>query len=436
MIRNVLVLFSGNVFTQILSFLSGLIVIRMLTVQQYGEYSTITGFVNMITLPLAGFFSLAIRRYLPIYTREGRHDLTSGLIRLSLMYAAGLSTVLLLIFLMGGDWISSRVLRGVHREYLLLYAALVPLMVFNSPLSATMLGLERFRAYTLAVNIMPNSFRFLHLVLWWLLIPFKMLGAILSLITKSASTLMATLYLLRKDLGALLSEKPSYRVGEWVRFSLPNALRFVVSYTAQNIGVILLGTTRHLSDAGIFRASSILVMGVHNITLAFSSALLPRLSREVVSGGGVDTTGRVSFMNLSAASLMIFPFILAGEWILGFLGPDYIRGYPVLLIMSLMLLMEAWTSAWQGYIIARGRTDLNLITYSISSTTSILASYLLIRSMGLYGAAWALVIESSLNALFRGMWMLRISGKLPIDIRQVLLILLMTGLIVFRLWRI
>ncbi len=435
MIRNVLVLFSGNIATQILSFLSGLIVIKMLTVQQYGEYSSITSLVNMLVLPLAGFFSLALRRYIPLYLKQGERSLISGLLRVSLIYDLALAILFPSAIFVLSDWIAQRVLHTEHPEYIRIYAIAVPFLILVSPLSALMLGLEKFREYTYAVNVFPNAARIVHLLLWWLFLPYQMAGALLSFLTKAATNLFLSLRFVKDELLRSLSTEPRYRTGEWVRFSLPNALRFVVAHASQNIGVVLLGSMRTHIDAGIFKASSILIMGVHSVTLAFSSALLPRLSKEMASGDGMDTTRRVSLMNLVAASIMIFPFILAGDFVLGLLGSEYIRGYPVLLIMSLMLLLEAWTSSWQGYIIARGRTDLNLITYSVSSTSSILASYLLIRGVGLYGAAWAIVVESVLNALLRGLWVKTLSGKIPVDFRHILLIASMMLLILFRIWR-
>ncbi len=433
MIRNVLLLFSGNLATQLLSLLSGLIVIKMLTVQQYGEYSTITSFVNMLVLPLAGFFSLAIRRYVPLYLKQDEHSLISGLLRLSLMYSLILAIAFPSLLIPLSGWISQKIIHAENPHYIQLYALTVPLLILASPISALMLGMEKFREYTHAVNVFPNIARLTHLLLWWAFLPYQMAGAILSFFTKSSLNLFLSWRSVKKDLFRWLATGPLYRTEEWVRFSLPSFLRFVVSYTAQNIGVVLLGNLRTHTDAGIFKASSIIVMGVHSLTLAFSSVVLPRLSKEILHGGGLDTTGRVSLMNLMGASAIIIPFVLLGNFILGLLGQEYVRGYPVLLIMSIMLLLEAWTSAWQGYITARGRTDLNLITYSVSSTASILASYLFIKGVGIYGAAWAIVVESVINASMRGMWIRMLSGRIPVDMRHILIISSMILLIFLRL---
>ena len=433
MIRNVLVLFSGNIATQILSFLSGLIVIKMLTVQQYGEYSTITSFVNMIVLPLAGFFSLALRRYVPLYLKQKEHPLISGLIRTSLLYALALAILFPSAIFIFSGWIAERILHMGNPGYVQLYAVIVPILLLASPISALMLGLEKFREYTYAVNVFPNIARLLHLLIWWIFLPYHMVGALLSFLTKSSTNLAFSFHFVKKDFFQFLSVQPRYRIKEWVRFSLPNTLRFVVSYTAQNIGVVLLGNMKTHTDAGIFKASSILVMGVHSLTLAFSSVLLPRLSKEITQNGGIRTTLNTSFLNLSMASALILPFILMGKFILSLLGPEYVRGYPVLLIMSIMLLLEAWSSAWQVYIIARGRTDLNLITYSFSSTSSIIASYLLISALGTTGAALAIVVQSVINFIFRIIWVYRLSGKPVFEWRSTLLFALMMLLILLKI---
>jgi O-antigen/teichoic acid export membrane protein len=64
-------------------------------------------------------------------------------------------------------------------------------------------------------------------------------------------------------------------------------------------------------------------------------------------------------------------FIIFGKHLLYLLGKEYINGYNVLIILSLCSLIEAMSGVFQVYTDAKGRSDLNLISYIIYNISTI-----------------------------------------------------------------
>ena len=434
MLRSVLVLFTGTLYTQILSLLTGLIVIKMLSLEEYGVYAVIASFINIIITPLSRFFSLAIKRYIPLYRKEGNARGIKGLINLAFWYVmvfTGLFTILLILF-------ASPILKNVLKIdtsytgiYILYIMGLLPMTL--SPLfSAILLGFEKFREYTYSVNLFPNGGRFIYTLLWWLLLPLKMVGAITGIILKNTINLVLALWYLRSELRSLHKVRASYNVREWVLFSLPYSLKFLVNYASQNIGVILLGNMKTVSDAGIFRIANFLVMAIYGLSTSFSGVVLPRLSRAISEDKShvESIINRASFQNFAITSALILIAAVAAKPFLMILGEEYTSSYKVILILSFMLLFESWSFPWQDMLVASRRTDWILISHIFASISSIISSFFLIRYMGISGAAAGIVVESIVAFAFRLYWMrkLGIKMKVMLDSRIIMIFLLISSI--------
>jgi len=435
MLKSVFMLFSGNIYGQVLSFLIGLIIIRMLSVEDYGAYTILVGFVNILVIPASRLFSIALKRYVPVYRRQGESGKIKGLVISAIIYVLGFSAIVMAILFLLSGWILKDVLKigFSYRLLFFIYVLGIPIMTLPAVFFNLLLGYEKFREYTVSVNILPNSFRLIYVLLWWIALPAKAVGAITSLIAKNAVNLISAIWYLGEEFEELKYVKPVFHLKEWVLFSLPYSLRFFISYLAQNIGVILLGNFHKVTDAGIFRASSFLVMAVQGLTMAFSGVVLPKLAREIGEGSGreIGIVKTATFQNVAITSSMIMVFVVGGAYFLRILGPEYVKGFPVLLII--MLLLESWSYTWQDYIIAKGRTDLILLNQTVASFFSILGSFIFIKMFGLTGAAVAFVFESTVNYLLRYLWAWRLSGRNLIEIRTLAVFVFMVAIILWRL---
>ncbi|MFZ8846146.1 MAG: oligosaccharide flippase family protein, partial [Candidatus Hydrothermia bacterium] len=67
MLGNVFIVFSSYLISQILNFVSGIMVIKMVSPEDFGRYSVATNFINLIVIPLSGFLTAGLRRYTAYY---------------------------------------------------------------------------------------------------------------------------------------------------------------------------------------------------------------------------------------------------------------------------------------------------------------------------------------------------------------------------------
>ncbi len=412
MFRKILFLFSGNVFTMISSFAISLIVVRMVSVDEYGKYATISGFMNMSVLPLAGLFSLALRRYIPYYMEREQYSKLKGLIDVSLKYALLLSILSTFLFIMLSDRISK--LLGINDDFLIvLYATVIPTMVFANPIMAMLLGFERFKEYSIISSIVPNSLRIVYLLIWWMFLPAKLVGIITSISVKNLVTIVLSIFLLRKRLDAKFPAE--YELWDWLKFSFPNVLRFAFSFASQNISVVLLGSLNSVSSAAVFKVSYLIVQGIHGITLAFSTVALASFSRKLGTYEEIKLVKDTSFRNVLTISVFLVFIVLFGKYVLSIFGSEYVMGYGIVLILSIILVLEALSTSWQVLIVSRGKTHFTLMIHIISSSISIVASYFLITYYGILGASMAMVSESFANVLFRYLFVRKLGAKDILD---------------------
>ncbi len=278
MLKNVFIVFSSYLISQILNFVSGIMVIKMVSPEDFGRYSVATNFINLIVIPLSGLLTAGLRRYTAYYISRGEYSFLSGIIKICIVYAFSLSIILTLPFLFFSKFISQIFLNSLeYSKFLFFYSFSIPFIIFSNYLSSFLTGLEKFKEISISNNISPNISRILFLFIWWLFLPFKEVGITFSLVFKSIVSFFQLSFYSLKKLKEFLKFEKKYEFKEWFRYSFPTFLRYVFSYIADNIGVVILGSSKNSLEAGIYRGANFLSNMLWYINLSFSSVLNPRL---------------------------------------------------------------------------------------------------------------------------------------------------------------
>ncbi len=396
MLKNIIYLFSSNIMAQFLNFISGIIVIKMVSADDLGKYSVAISFINIIVIILSGFFTSALRRFTAYYRGTNELDKISGILKLSLIYSTILTFILTPPFLIFPNFISEFFLKSEdYSKFLFFYAFSIPFTIFSTYLSAYLSGFEKFREIAISNNIYPNILRLFFLIIWWILLPFKEIGITLSLVVKSIVNFVSSLNYSKEKLG-VLKYKPKYELSSWFKFSFPGFLRYGFSYLADNIGIVLLGSLKDSLSAGIYRGANFITSILWNINIAFSSTIIPRITL-LISKGEEDLAIKILrkyyILNTSIIFVSTLLLIFLGEYLLSLLGKDYVLGYNVLIILCFQALIGAFSSPFEVYLEARGRTDLSLINYIIYSFTTIFAIYFFTKLYSKEGTAYGYVFS-------------------------------------------
>lgn len=370
--------------------------------------------MNLFIVILGGFLTSALRRFTAFYRGNNNFESISGILRLSMIYSFVLSILLTFPFLFLSDKLSIFFLNSIdYSKFLFFYSFSIPFTIFSTYLTAYLSGFEKFREVSISTNILPNIFRLLFLLVWWIFLPFREIGITLSLVIKAIISFFLNYYYSRELLN-IAKYSPNYEIKKWFKFSIPSFLRYGVSYLTDNIGIIILGSLKDSLSAGVFRGANFIISILWNLNVAFSSVLIPRISYLISQNNedlALKTLKRFYILNSLLVIISTIVFILFGKNILLMLGSDYTLGYNVLIILSFQVLIGTISSPYEVYMEAKGRTDLSLINYTIYSLSTILFLYIFSKFYSKEGTAFAYLLGILVLSILRVLMFKLISKK-------------------------
>jgi len=186
--------------------------------------------------------------------------------------------------------------------------------------------------------------------------------------------------------------RPKYHMGLWVRTALPMAMATVVYYGFDQIDLLVMEHVGDENQVGILLACIKITDFVY---LSYSAAYLvvsPRISPLVASGRTeelrrlVTSTIRAVFLVSSAVSLLAIFF---GQTILGWFGPGFVNGEPVLIIMALSNVGVATLSLSWPLLSLTGRERVPLAGLIVAALALLVLAEVLVPEWGMIGAAVA-----------------------------------------------
>ncbi|MDX8458845.1 lipopolysaccharide biosynthesis protein [Mesorhizobium humile] len=319
---------------------------RMVGATSYGIYSyALAWSMVLATLSTLGF-NLSLLRFVPEYRAAGRSDLARGVIIVALWWSltaavlAGLTGAGLVVF--------SRRLHGELQTAMLLAMAAVPLM------TAYALGATLVRAFGGVVSaLLPERVARDGLLLallagaafsGWVTLDARL--AMTAVVTSSAVTVLLVLVTAIKMRPAdLLTAQASFTWRRWRSAIPPTMLITGLDAFVSRTGVMLLGWTGRVHDAGIF-------------ALALNVALLVGLSSVAVSTMFSPTAAdlharkdhqslqrlfsRAAVLSFSGALALAVPLFVVIEPLLGWFGEDFAAGAPIARILIMGYLCSAF----------------------------------------------------------------------------------------------
>lgn len=376
----------------------------MVSAEDFGIYSVAVNYINIYVVILSGILTSTLRRFIAYYRGSKENEKISGIMRISLIYGLILSFILMFYFLILSDIISRIFLNSSsYSKFLFFYSFSIPFTILSSYFSSYLLGFEKYKEFSNSNNIFPNVSRLIFLLFWWIFLPFKEIGITLSLVFKSFTNFISSLFYLKNEF-KFLKYNPKYEFKKWFKFSFPSFLRYSFSYLADNVGIVVLGSLKDSLSAGIYRASNFIISILWNLNIAFSSTLLPRITKLIAQNSEIlalKTLRKFFILNTLIVYLIAIFLIFFGKFILFLLGKDYVLGYNVLIILSFQVLIGTFSSPFEIYLEAKGRTDLTLINYIIYSFSTILFLFIFTKLYSKEGTALAYLLSIILLSISR-----------------------------------
>jgi O-antigen/teichoic acid export membrane protein len=410
------ILFAGRVFSWGARFLIAIMLARLIGVEQYGLYN-----IALTVATLGSAFSVigldsALIRYVAVFRRRSDRAGLLGTLQVAIglpMLASVLAAIA--VFALAG-MLAREVIGDARLEPLFrIVALLVPALVANSVLAATLQGAQRIGWAVLAEGFGQPTLRF------GLLLGFALFGltAELAILASTLSALIISIVLLvfvqRQVSLAGITTGAERHSGSLLRFSLPVYFSNIVHTLGANLQTLLLGALSTVAAAGVFAVANQIMLVGSIFHSAIVQASMP-IFAELHDGGDTkrlehlyQTTSKWTLtLNLPFALMaLVFP-----QALLGLFGPDFVDGTPALMILAIASLANAATGTSGAILDMTGHTQLKLLNSTVSVGLAIVLNLLFIPSLGVVGAAVAVLgAVSSVNLLRVGevLWLVRVA---------------------------
>ncbi|UCI05474.1 lipopolysaccharide biosynthesis protein [Mesorhizobium sp. B1-1-8] len=318
---------------------------RMVGATSYGIYSYALAWSTVLaTLSTLGF-NVSLLRFVPAHRAAGRFDLARGVIVFALSWS--LSAAVLAGLAGAGLIAFSGKLHQELRTAMLLAMAAVPLM------TAYALGTTLVRAFGGVVSaLLPERVARDGLLLalvggaafsGWVTLdaPF----AIMAVVTSSAVTAIFVLAIAIKLLPTdLQNARASYSICLWRSAIPPTMLITGLDAFISRTGVMLLGWTGRVHEAGIFALALNVALLVGLSSVAVSTMFSPTAADLHARGDHERLQrlfSRAAVLSFSGALAMTFLLLLVTERLLGWFGKDFAAGAPIARILIVGYLCTA-----------------------------------------------------------------------------------------------
>ncbi|MCD4695504.1 MAG: oligosaccharide flippase family protein [Bacteroidales bacterium] len=193
----------------------------------------------------------------------------------------------------------------------------------------------------------------------------------------------------------LMDWKKVKSTGEWtsrkiLKYSFPMMTIAVMSIIMQWLDKILLGFYVQEADLGIYHVMQRLALLVGLSLLSLNSVVVPRISKlySLNDWKGMKMLIHRSTKAITISSVFIFLLLIFfSEYIIGFFGEEYRKGYNILIILSVAQLFNSWAGPAGQFLLMTGNEKFNQKVVFIMVLLFLTLSLSLIPVVGILGAA-------------------------------------------------
>lgn len=403
-----------------------LLLARLAGAEQYGTYSYVLAWLGIAVLVAGLGLHLALVRYVAAYRAQAAWALLEGLWRWSrrlVLAAAGsiAAVAALLLWLLRDRLDPSLVATGW------IACGALPVGAMFRLNEGRLLGLKRVAAAQLPEGLLrPVIAAGLAALLYAL--PGRPLGSAAAM----GLHLVAILVALAVSLALARSlaprppppEEARYVPAAWMRVSVPLWLQAGLLLVSSRLDVILVGVLAGMTDAGIYavasRLAELIVFGADASQLAARPDIAEADARNDPQALQRAVTAAAGWATLFAAGACFF--LIAGRsLLLGLFGAEFLRGAPVLLILTAGYLVAACTALADSVMNMTGHQAAGARISAAALAVKLPLIWVGVASWGIAGAALASSAAMIIDRLWRWIYVrreLRIEGAVFNGIRR------------------
>ncbi len=391
---------------------------RMYGPTQLGFYVLGTTVFTVAT-SLAQFgMDQSVVRYVAEYRTKGDASRVRGTILLGLGATFALSLVLACSTFFGAGFLADRVFDKPFLERVFrAFAIAVPFAALMGTALVATQGLQTMKPTSYVQQVLRPSTNFVLIVIFYLL-GAQILGAVIATVLSMVVGFVLAFYYLKRMFPTLLGgdTPPIFESRKLFSVSVPmgavNLMRYVNAWGA----VAVVGILATAAEVGIYNTAARTGYLSSVILVGFSGIFNPVIS-SLYSRGLLDDLGALyqdvcRWIFIGSFALFL-PTVLLAKDIMAVFGPEFIVGWPVMVLISAAQLFSSSVGPTNRVLAMTGNQKIFLLAILGSTVVSLAGSVALVRPYGPMGAAVATALGVVLFNVASVLFVRRLLGVWP-----------------------
>jgi len=212
---------------------------------------------------------------------------------------------------------------------------------------------------------------------------------------------------------------------EIITVAFPMFLTGVMSVVISQTDIVMLGAMSNVTEVGIYAIAVKLAFLTSFILTSINSIATPKFS-ELFHAGKMEALTSIAQKSsklvfwISAPIMIVFIFF--GEFLLSIFGDEFVKGYPVLILLALGKFVNGIAGSVGSFLNMTGHQKVFNRIVIIGGLTNILFNFILIPKYGIIGAAIASMLSIILWNLLASLYIKYkfgfFIGYLPINLKS------------------
>ncbi|MCA9936872.1 MAG: oligosaccharide flippase family protein, partial [Anaerolineales bacterium] len=335
-----------------LRYLSQILLARWLGANEYGTYSYLFSWVQVLSLLSGLGFTISLLRFVPEYITGKKWGLLKGIVRRSRQMTLFIGLVVAAV---GYLLLSILGVFKVQPMLAIVGMGIVPLYGLLQVQVEVIRSLRHIVfAYFVPMILQPLIHLSLLFILGYLLVTFSAFTALLSLVIGLVPLVLLQSWFINRFVPQITgSVVTDYQMDDWLRISLPLLYIAIVVLIQEQSGVLVVGSFLSAGEAGIYMAAMKTAVLGSFVLIAVNTIVAPMIGAAFARQDKAELQQIVRLANgltFGASILVGFGLILTGKWILGIFGHDFQTGYHLLITLALGQIVNA-SAGPVGYLI-------------------------------------------------------------------------------------
>jgi O-antigen/teichoic acid export membrane protein len=389
-----MLLMAARVVGLLAGFGTQILLARMLEPEGLGIFYFATSIAYVVSMIAAFGYPVIAVRFISRYRTRGNDILQAAFVNraqmdTAIVSCAGMALVMLLAAVIPGD-LTTRLAVGAA-------AIAIPALAL-SKIYASVAGAIREFALSYMLNLLWRPVLFI-VVIGAVAIAMAHSSAIMAaLVFSFVSVVIVALQFngLKRHFPDLTRLLPADRrqVLQWRIASAPLLILAAFSTFINDLNMALLGTIVSKPDLAVFGVCLKLALIVEYAVSLIHELAAPDISDALVrkQSSTVDmAVARVNVMAVVATLASVIGVVVFGRLVLSMFGPDFVRAFPILLMLVVSQLIRAAFGPSMLTLIAAGAQKNVVIVFSIAIVGFALGNLVLVPMFGLIGAGAAFI---------------------------------------------